>query len=359
MKLPTVSREIPSGHIPTIHDVARQAGVATSTVSRALRGEPRVNAATRARIREIADELGYSPSRSALSLRSINTRTIGLVATNMENPIAIDHLRATVRAAFDAGYAVLVADGQDSAAIQDAELARMLEYRIDGLILGRGTFQVTPSLIRLAAAGIPMEPELDLEELRKGLGTNITGYPERTELDGAPATVAYRRLIDLGHRRFAMFLRSNGAFTDSRRGAIAAVLENAGVASEDLTVVLIGDSAECIGEVQALAASPCPPTAIISARGTLTPYILEGMQIAGMHIPEDVSFLSFGDSAWHKGYSPPISVIRHDYVAAATRSLKRLVARIEGQPIPDLPRQPSEFILRGSFGPAPQEPGPR
>jgi LacI family transcriptional regulator len=359
MKLPTVNQDLLSGRIPTIHDVARSAGVATSTVSRALRGEPRVNAATRARIRQIADELGYSPSRSALSLRSNNTRTIGLVATNMENPIAIDHLRATARAAFDAGYAVLVADGQDEAAIQEAELARMLEYRIDGLILGRGTFAVTPSLIRIAAAGIPMEPELDIDDLRRRLGTNTTGYPERTKLDHAPATVAYRRLVDLGHRRFAMFLRSDGAFTDSRVRAVEDVFENAGIPLEGLTTVLIRDAADCVGEIQALAASAFPPTAIISARGSLTPYMLEGMQIAGMRIPQDVSFLSFGDSAWHKGYSPPISVIRHDYVAAATRSLKRLVARIEGQPVPDVPRQPSEFIMRGSFGPAPQERGAR
>jgi LacI family transcriptional regulator len=344
-----------SGRIPTIHDVARSAGVATSTVSRALRGEPRVNAETRARIHKIAEELRYSPSRSALSLRSVNTRTIGLVATNMENPIAIDHLRATVRAAFDAGYAVLVADGQDSAAIQDAELARMLEYRIDGLILGRGSFTVTPNLIRIAAAGIPIEPEINLEQLKRVLGHDTTGYPERTELDVAPATIAYRRLLELGHRRFAIFVRTNGAFTDSRRQTIEDVLERAGIERADLTTISTANPAECIGEVQALAARPCPPTAIISARGALTPYILEGMQIAGMRIPHDCSFMAFGDSAWHKGYSPPISVIRHDYVAAAARSLKRLVARIEGQPVPDLARQPSEFIVRGSFGPPPAE----
>jgi LacI family transcriptional regulator len=351
-----MSGELLAGRIPTIHDVARSAGVATSTVSRALRGEPRVNAETRARVQRIAGELGYSPSRSALSLRSINTRTIGLVATNMDNPIAIDHLRATVRAAFGAGYAVLVADGQDSAAIQDAELARMLEYRVDGLILGRGTFPVTPNLIRIASSGIPIEPELDVERLRCSLGEEITGYSERTELDSAPATLAYRQLLELGHRRFAIFVRAGGAFSDARRRALEAAMTRAGLPAENLTTVAITHQDECIGELQVLAARPEPPTAIISARGSLTPYILEAMQGAGMRIPHDVSFLAFGDSAWHKAYSPPIAVIRHDYVAAATRSLRRLVARIEGAPVPDLPRQPSEFIARRSFGPPPGEP---
>ena len=345
------------GRIATIHDVARNAGVATSTVSRALRGEPRVNAATRARIQRIAEDLGYSPSRSALSLRSLNTRTLGLVATNMDNPIAIDHLRATVRAAYGAGYAVLVADGQDAAEIQDAELARMLEYRIDGLILGRGVFPVTPNLIRLVAAGIPMEPDIDIEQLKCSLGRVITGYPERTELDSGPATLAYRRLVELGHRRFAMFVRANSAFSDSRRATLEQEVSRHGGRGFEVTTVAITNTEDCIGQMQALAARSAPPTAIISARGSLTPHILEGMQHVGMQIPRDVSFMAFGDSAWHKGYSPPISVIRHDYVAAASRTMGRLVARIEGRPIPELPRHPSEFILRGSFGAPPREQG--
>ncbi len=98
----------------TIHDVARKAGVSTSTVSRSLSGEPRVSEKTRARIRAIADELGYRPSRSAQALRLARTGTIGLLAPNLENPISYDHLRAIVRAAHELGYTVLVGDGQDS-----------------------------------------------------------------------------------------------------------------------------------------------------------------------------------------------------------------------------------------------------
>ena len=345
------------GRIPTIHDVARTAGVATSTVSRALRGEPRVNPRTRERVQRIADDLGYRPSRSALSLRSLNTRTIGLVATNLENPIAIDHMRATIRSAFELGYAVLVADGQDSQQIQDAELGRMLEYRADGLILGRGTFPVTPNLIRLAASGVPIEPEIDIDVLRRNLGQYMTGYSERTELDAAAATIAYRQLIELGHCRFAMLFHVHGAFASSRQATLEEALARASIEEGDIQTIGVEAPEDCIGEVQALAARPQPPTVIIAARGSLTPYVLQGVQQAGLRVPRDVSFLAFGDSEWHKAYSPPLSVIRHDYIAAARRSLERLVARIEDQPVPDIPRRPSEFVARGSFGPAPRPGG--
>ena len=352
----TAPREAAPVKIPTIHDVARMAGVTTSTVSRALRGEPRVNAATRERVRQVADELLYRPSRSAQSLRSRNTRTIGLLATNLDNPIAIDHLRATVRAAFEVGYTVFVADGQDSPEIQDAELARMLDYRVDGLVLGRGTFCVTPNLVRAAAAGVPLEPDISAERLRRDLGRFITGYPERTELDAAAAIIAYRRLVELGHRRYAMFVHTLGAFAESRRSTLEDTLARLGVDDADIVTVDIERLEECVGEVQALAVRPLPPTVFISGKGSLTPFLLEGLQLAGLRIPQDVSFLSFGDSAWHRAYSPPISVIRHDYVAAARRSLERLIGRIEGGPVKDSPRRSSEFIPRGSFGPVPNGP---
>lgn len=340
------------GRIPTIHDVARAASVATSTVSRALRGEPRVSASTRDRIRGIADDLGYRPSRSALSLRSLNTRTLGLLVPNLDNPIAVDHLKATVRAAFAAGYTVFVADGQDSPQIQDAELQRMIDYRVDGLILGRGSFRVTPGLVRLAASGIRIEPEIIAANLEQDLGRTITAYRERTELDATAAIIAYRRLAELGHRRFAIFVRASGAFAEARRAALEATLLRAGLDSPRIITVTIAHPDECLGEVQALAASQQPPTAIISAGGILTPHILQALQLAGLRVPADVSVLAFGDSEWHRAYCPPISVIRHDYVASARRSLERLVARIEGQPAPVVPRRPSEFVLRESFGPA-------
>lgn len=340
---------------PTIHDVARLAGVATSTVSRALAGEPRVSAATRERVRQVAHDLGYRPSRSAQSLRSAKTGTIGLLSPNLENPIAYDHLRATVRAAFDLGYTIFAADCQDSAEIQDSELARMSEYRVDGLILGRGNHRVTGTLLEVLSSRVPVEPRLNTDDLRSAMGSLATPYPERAALDGTAATIGYRRLLELGHRRFALFTFSPGSrhLGQARTDALDEVLRDAGVGSEAVVTVSAGDPGECVAEVQYLAALRERPTAFISAMGRLTPYILEGIHSAGLRIPTDASFLCFGDSQWHKGYSPPISVIRHDYAAAARRTVERLVARIEGREVPEISHRPSEFVMRGSIGPAP------
>ncbi len=341
--------------LPTIHDVARTAGVATSTVSRSLSGESRVSDQTRERVRRIADELGYRPNRSARALRSSTTGTIGLLAPNLENPIAYDHLRATIRAAHDLGYTVLVADGQDSAEIQDAELARMLDYRVDGLVIGRGILPITHRLRDVVNLSIPVEPAFHPGDLESPLGTRINVYRNLTS-DAVGATIGYRRLVRLGHRRFAIFVfaYSISRLARARNELLEEVLLSEGVAPGDIVTVPISDPEECNTALQTLMASRDAPTAIISANGRLTPYVLEGIQSAGLQIPLDVSLLCFGDSQWHRGYAPPLAVIREDYAVVARQVVERLVARIEGRERPQDTPRPSEFVMRASLGLAPE-----
>jgi DNA-binding LacI/PurR family transcriptional regulator len=108
-----------------------------------------------------------------------------------------------------------------------------------------------------------------------------------------------------------------------------------------------------IAQMQWLAGMDDRPTAIVCANGILTPGMLHGLNVAGLRIPSDISVVTYGDSEWHEAYNPPISVIRHDYIAAGSRGVRRLVARIENEPDPDIPRQPSEFVSRASTGPPP------
>lgn len=342
------------GKVATIQDVARTAGVAVSTVSRALAGEPGVSSETRARIHEIANQVRYRPSRSARSLRSAKTGTIGLLSPDLENPIAYDHLRATVRAAYEAGYTVFTGDGQMSPEIQAAEVTRMREYRVDGLIIGRGAITVTQALIDFVASGVPVEPQLPpIEELETLRGGVITAYPERATLDASAAILGYRRLLDLGHRRFAFFNQLPGPTEIGRRRQMALEEVLATVPSASFTFVGAENPADCVAEMQHLAASPDRPTAVIVGQGRLTPHVLEGIHTAGLRIPDDVSFLCFGDSPWHRAYNPPLAVIHHDYAAAAQRSVRILVAQIEGTEIPAGVRRPSQFVARNSLGPAP------
>ncbi|MGE5595022.1 MAG: LacI family DNA-binding transcriptional regulator [Hyphomicrobiales bacterium] len=355
---PAEGEEPPRKGPATIHDVARRAGVSPSTVSRALTGGPRVSEATRRRVRQVAEELSYRPSRSAQSLRLAKTGTIALFAPTMEHPAAHDHLRAVVQEAFALGYAVIVADGQDSAEIQEAELARIQAYRVDGLLLGRGALQVTPRFVEFLRSSIPVEPALDPEEMADRMGRFVFPFVELRE-SGAGAIVGFRRLLDLGHTNIAMFHLTErpARLVESRYVLLTELLAQAGLPAPQRVPIDLHRLADCSAEVQRLVTQREPPTAIVSANGRMTPYVLEGVQSAGLRIPDDVSFLCFGDSQWHRAYSPPLSVVREDYETIAREALERLVARIEGHERPTLSPRPSEFVMRGSIGPPRLRPG--
>src|SRR5690606_19544636 len=97
------------------------------------------------------------------------------------------------------------------------------------------------------------------------LGTVITPHPERAELDAAAATIAYRKLVELGHRRFAFVTRgeSHTALGTARYRALCGVLEARRPDAPVPLFVAIDDPASCCAEMQRLAAQPDAPTAII------------------------------------------------------------------------------------------------
>ncbi len=231
----------------------------------------------------------------------------------------------------------------------------MRDYRVDGLIIGRGLFPITRSLVELVNGPIPVEPEFTASDLELPPGARINVYG-RTTSDAVGATIGYRRLARLGHRKFAVFLFAHAATPSGRRRheRLEHVLGEEGIPPSDITNVLVNGPDDCIAEVQALMAASDAPTAIISANGRLTPYVLEGIHSAGLSIPDDVSFMSFGDSQWHRAYTPPISVVREDYAAIAKALVERLVQRIAGAKLPPVELRSSEFVMRASMGPAPE-----
>jgi len=339
----------------TIHDVAREAGVAASTVSRALAGAPRVSEATRSRVELVASELGYRPSRTAQALRSSRTRTLGVMFPSLENPITVEQLTVTVKEAYLLGYSVFVTDARESQEIQATQIARMIEHRVDGIILGRGLFRVDASLRELLQSDIPVEgAPADLRPDGDDTDRWDTAFPDLIEGEFPAVVAAGRCLLGQGHRRVTLVgrMRKPTRVGQRRLESFRHTFREAGEDASLITRVGVDDPRECVLEMQRVLASSVRPSAVVSGSGLLTPHILEGIVSAGLSVPEDVSFVTFGDSPWHRAYTPPISTIRQDYAAAARSGVHRIVARIEGTPLPEAAPNPAEFIRRGSIGPS-------
>src|SRR5687768_4556276 len=123
---------------PTLHDVAKRAGVAVSLASDVLRNNPRGRAAeaTRSRILRAAADLEYRPNASARNLRRARTGTVGLLVRDLVSPFYTEVAAGTERAAADAGCGILLADEGGAPAQSARRVELLLEREIDGLIYG-------------------------------------------------------------------------------------------------------------------------------------------------------------------------------------------------------------------------------
>ena len=122
---------------PTITDVAREAGVAASTVSRAFTRPGRVNATTRDHVLAVAERLGYAPNPAAQALESGRSNTVALVVPDITNPYF---------AGAQASLTLVLADAQESPA-QEEQLVRRLGPAVDGFVIAasRSAPLITPA----------------------------------------------------------------------------------------------------------------------------------------------------------------------------------------------------------------------
>jgi len=159
---------------PTITDVAARAGVATSTVSRALSRPERVNVHTREHVLAVVEELGYVPNPAARALESGRTRTIALLVPDITNPYFAGVIKGAERAAAAAGLTLVLGDTQESAATEE-QLVRRLGRSVDGFVLS-ATRLPDDDLRRAAEAG----PVVLVNRAARGLPCVVADYDSGT-----------------------------------------------------------------------------------------------------------------------------------------------------------------------------------
>ena len=127
--------------------VAARAGVATSTVSRALSNPDRVSQDTRKRVEEVARQLGYLPSRKT------RTRTVAVLVADIGNPFYFDLIRGTQRQLRAADYTQVLVDTEESAELE-ADLIERMRPTIDGVVLAAS--RLSDAAIGRLAQTIPL-----------------------------------------------------------------------------------------------------------------------------------------------------------------------------------------------------------
>lgn len=353
--------------IATVPDVAKAAGVSTATAARALGGYGSVSDATRGRVLEAAEQLGYRPNVLARSMITGSTRTLGVVMSDIENPFFRRSLRGIADTARARGFEVLLANTDEELDKEDTAVSVMTERRVDGLVVCPADGGDRTHLTRVIEAGIPV---VLLDRKVAGLHADTVGIDNRKA-----ARAATEHLLAHGHRDIAIVTggtdemlermlrpdmrgveRLSATTVGSRAAGFRDAMADAGVPIRPELISAGGFRRED-GEAETtrLLALERPPTAILAFDAMQSLGAFHAITSAGVRCPQDVSLLGFDDAEWADVVQPPLTVVAQPTYEIGVAACNLLLARIEGSGGATAHRRlPTELIERGSVGPPPR-----
>ena len=329
------------GKVPRMRDVADAVGVDVSVVSRVLSGDARlsIKPATRQRILDAAAELKYRPNRAARSLKIARTMEMAILLPDLQNVAYASIVDGAEARASAAGYILLVTTGSIH------ERVRMLEGRIDGLLIANAT----------SGAELPAEVGDRLPAILVNRNES-SRIPSVVMNDQEVAALAVDHLVMLGHTRIAHVAGPRDTDTGRRRTqGFCERMRSAGLVV-DPELIVEGPYAESAGfsaAVRLLHMKP-RPTAIFTANFGAAVGVLAAARRLGVRIPEDLSVVGFDDVLMAQFVDPPLSTVRTPLAAMGSLAVESLLDAIAGKDVSDVVVQvPPELVIRGSTGRVP------
>jgi LacI family transcriptional regulator len=332
-----------------LKDIAIRAGVSVMTVSKVMRDAPDISAATKARVRQLAEQMGYMPDSVAQGLRMRMTRLFGLVISAATNPVYARVVMAIEERAHEMGYDLITAHSLNIPEREEAVIKRLLSRRIDGLF-------VVP-VYRLDPTAAIYD-----ELLRRGLPTVLLGHRApfcqkfpNVETDDVNASYTLTtHLIDLGHRRIAFFTGppvSPGA--QERLEGYRKALREGQIELDDRLVFNAGSTIE-EGEKAALQMLNEQPnaTAIQAVNDLVAIGAATVLLNQGVRIPRDMSIVGFGNVLTSEHFRIPLTTIRQPKLRLGAAAVETMVRLLKGEQV-GTKRLPAEIVIRQSSGRAP------
>jgi len=332
-----------------LKDIAVRAGVSVMTVSKVMRDTSDISASTKARIRQLAEQMGYNPDSIAQGLRTGTTKLFGLVISAATNPVFARVVMAIEERAHEMGYDLITAHSLNIPQREEAVIKRLLSRRIDGLFLVP-VYRLDPTA--------PIYEEL----LRRRLPTVLLGHKApfcqrfaNVETDDVNASYALtQHLLQLGHRRIAYFTGppvSPGS--QERIEGYRRALREAQIEYDDKLVFNAGATIE-EGEkaaLQMLNESP-KATAIQAVNDLVAIGAANVLLNQGVRIPQDLSIVGFGNVLISEHFRVPLTTIRQPKLRLGTAAVESMTRLMRGEQVLTK-RLPAEIVVRQSSAPPP------
>lgn len=307
---------------PTLLDVARMAGVGTTTVSRVINGGHYVDPATMSKVQEVMERLGYQPSHAARALKSEKTYSIGMIVPTLRDPFFANLASAVQQVTRQKNYVLIVLASEDDPLQETAELDRFRSYRVDGMLVVPPRVQTQRFLSAVKSLAIPTV----------ALDRPLEMRSSSVICDNFEASKgAVQHLLDHGRRRILCLGGDPNLYTIQER--VRGYEEAVANARLKPRVLTGADSRQLTNALKEHFANVRErPDGIFAVYGDASVSAYEFLIDSAYKIPQEVALIGFDEFPLAGTLRPTLSVIRQPINELGTTAARILFEQIEGGP---------------------------
>nr|WP_232370094.1 ribose operon transcriptional repressor RbsR [Xenorhabdus lircayensis] len=315
-------------------DVARLAGVSTSTVSHVINDNRYVSESVKKRVNAAIEELNYAPSALARSLKIKQTKTIGMLVTSSDNSFYSEIVRSVERNCYERGYSLILCNTEGSVTRMLHSMETLLQKRVDGLLIMSSEHKLLPKDFLLR---YPLVPIVTLDWSPFDVSSDVI---KDNSLFGGELATTY--LINRGFRKIACIAGSQN--TPPARQRLAGYRK----AMRDARLEIpdgyeIHSDYEFAGgllSMKKLLQLPEIPEAVFAANDAMAVGVYQALYQAGFAIPKDISVIGYDDIAIASYLTPPLTTIHQPKDELGKLAIDMLLYRMDN---PD--SEPKQLVL--------------
>jgi len=303
-------------------DLAKETGLSVNAVSRALRDMPDIGSETKSRIKEVASRLGYSANLAASMIRTNRSDTVGVIVTDISNPVFGSMVKGIDTYAKEYGYTIILSDTNENYADEEKTIEKMIERRVDGFLLVP-SMQNDKTIVRLIERKIPFVL------LGRHFSNISTNYVSSDDVFGG--YLAGRHLLDKGHREFIyitgpLYISS----ANDRLEGFQQALTEAGMSKDSIKVYETESSFQGgYDVVNSLAAGNKVPKSIFCFNDFIAYGAYKALHENQIRIPQDVAVIGYDDRGFSEIVSPALTTIDMSKHNVGRRAMEMLINEIK------------------------------
>jgi LacI family transcriptional regulator len=299
-----VTKELPRMTV-RLKDIANDLNLSKMTISKVLRGQTDISAATKARVLQRMKELNYRPNISARSLRTGNTFAIGLVIPSLTNSFFADIARGLVQKMRAAGYSVLISSAEEDPEIERHEIELQLSRQVDALVVA----SVQESAEFFTGLGQHRAPLIVVDRKFPSFAADFVGLREQDI-----GYVAAAHLAEAGCRKLAYLRGPRTASADLRWSGYRAALSEFDLHFNPNFVVDYGESSRNeyqrgYDTMRRLLEGRTKPDGIMCHSDVLALGVIDAVLAKNMRVPEDICVVGCGDQPALREMRIPLSSV--------------------------------------------------